>query len=54
MSKHCQGAEEVHLEPLFETMTNAEPENQPEMEEPVEEERSAKRQRVAKQAEEGE
>ena len=54
MSEHCQGVEEVHLEPHSETMTNAEPENQSEMEEPVEEERAAKRQRVAKQTEEGE
>ena len=35
-------------------MTNAESENQPEMEEPIEEERAAKRQRVAEQNEEGE
>ena len=35
-------------------MTNVEPENQSEMEEPVEEERAAKRQRVAEQTEEGE
>ena len=35
--------EEVHLEPELETMTNAKPENQLEMEEPVEEERVAKR-----------
>ena len=54
MSEHCQGVEEVYLEPQSETMTNAEPENQPEMEEPVEEERAAKRQRVAEQTEEGE
>ena len=54
MSEHCQVVDEVHLEPQFETMTNAEPENQLEMEEPVEEERAAKRQRVAEQTEEGE
>ena len=54
MSEHCQGVEEVHLEPRSETVTNAEPENQPEIEEPVEEERAVKRQRVAKQTEEGE
>ena len=47
MSEHCQGMEEVHLEPQSKTMTNAKPENQPKMEEPVEEERAAKRQRVA-------
>ena len=46
--------EEVHLEPQSETMMNAKPKNQPEMEESVEEERAAKRQRVAKQTEEGE
>ena len=54
MSEHCQGVEKVHLEPQSETMTNAEPENQQEMEELVEEERAAKRQRVAEQNEEGE
>ena len=53
MSEHCQGMEEVHLEPQSETMKNAEPENQPEMEEPVEEERAAKRQRVVERTEEG-
>ena len=47
MSEHCQGMEEVHLEPQSKTMTNAKPENQPKMEEPVEEERATKRQRVA-------
>ena len=54
MSEHCQGVEEVHPKPQYETMTNAEPENQPKMEEPVEEERAAKRQRVAEQTKEGE
>ena len=54
MSEHCQGVEEVHLEPQSETMMNAEPKNQLEMEELVEEERAAKRQRVAEQTEEGE
>ena len=54
MSDHCQGIEEVHLEPQFETMINAELEKKSEMEEPVEEERAAKRQRVAEQMEEGE
>ena len=46
--------EEVHLEPQSETMTNAELENQPEIEEPIEEERAAKRPRVAEQTEKGE
>ena len=54
MSAHRQGVEEVHLEPLSETVMNAEPETQPAVEEPVEEERPAKRQRVAEQVEEGE
>ena len=54
MSEHSQGVEEVHLEPQSETMTNAESKNQPEMEEPVEEERAEKRKRVAEQTEEGE
>ena len=43
MSEHCQGVEEVHLEPQSETMTKVEQENQPGMEEPVEEEMAAKR-----------
>ena len=43
MSEHCQGVEEVHLEPLFETVMNVEPETQPAVEEPVGEERAAKR-----------
>ena len=47
MSEHCQGVEEVHLEPQSEIIMNARPENQSEMEEPVDEERAAKRQRVA-------
>ena len=54
MSEHCQEVEEVHLEPQSETMMNAELENQLEMEEPFEEERAAKRRRVAEQTEEGE
>ena len=47
MSEHRQGVEKVHLEPPTETIVNAEPETQPEMEEPVKEERAVKRQRVA-------
>ena len=54
MSEHRQGVEEVHLEPPSETIMNAEPETQPAVEEPVEEERATKRQSVAKQIEEGE
>ena len=42
MSEHGQGIEKVHLEPQSETRMNAEPKNQLEMEEPVEEERAAK------------
>ena len=42
MSEHRQGVEEVHLEPPTETVMNAEPETQSEMEEPVEEERAGK------------
>ena len=52
MSEHCQGVEDVRLEPHSKTMMNAEPENQPEPKEPVEKERATKRQRVAKQTEE--
>ena len=44
MSEHRQGVEEVHLEPPTETVMNAEPETQLEMEEPIEEERAEKRQ----------
>ena len=54
MSEHCQAVEEVHLEPQSETMTNAEPKNQPKMKGPIEEERATKRQRIAEQTEEGE
>ena len=43
MSEHCQGVEEVHLEPQSETVTNVEPETQPAVKEPVKEERAAKR-----------
>ena len=43
MSEHRQGVEEVHLEPQSETVINVETETQPEMEEPVEEERVGKR-----------
>ena len=37
MSEHCQGVEEVHLEPQSETIRNAEPETQPVVEESAEE-----------------
>ena len=54
MSEHRQGVEEVHLEPPTKTVVNAEPETQPEMEEPIEGERATKRQRVSERTEEGE
>ena len=53
MSEHCQGVEEVHLEPPTEAVMNAEPETQPEIEELIVEERAGKRLRVAEQTEEG-
>ena len=52
--KQCQGLEEVHLEPPSETVMNVEPETQLAVEEPVEEERAAKRQRVTERIEERE
>ena len=52
MSEHRQGVEEVHLEPPSEIVMNAEPETQPAVEEPVDEERAAKRQRVVEQTKE--
>ena len=45
---------EVHLEPQSETITNVEPETQPVVEEPVDEERAAKRQRTMRRTEEEE
>ena len=51
MSEHCQGVEEVHLEPQSETVTNAEPETQPVVEELAEEERAAKRQKTMRRTE---
>ena len=54
MSEHCQGVVEVHLEPQYETVANAEPETQPTVEEPVEEERAAKRQRTVRSTKEEE
>ena len=46
MNEYCHRVEEVHLEPQFETVMNEEPENQPAVEEPMEEERVAKRQKI--------
>ena len=46
MSEHCQGVEEVQLEPQSETVTIAEPQTYPAVEEPVEEERAEKRQKT--------
>ena len=54
MSEHCQGVEEIHLEPQFETITNVELEIQPVVEEPAEEERAAKRQKTVRRTEEEE
>ena len=54
MSKHCQGVEEVHLEPQSETVMNVEPETQPALEEPAEEERATKRQKIVRCTEEEE
>ena len=54
MSEQCQGMEEVHLEPQSETVTNVEPETQPAVEELVEEERAAKRQKTVRRTEEEE
>ena len=53
MSERCQGVEEVHMEPQSETVANADPETQPAVEESIEEERAAKRQRITEQTEEG-
>ena len=53
MSEHRQGVEEVHLKPPTGIVMNTEPETQLEMEEPIEEERAGKRQRVVEQTEEG-
>ena len=54
MSEHFQGVEEVHLEPQYEIVMNAEPKTQPVVEEPAEEERVAKRQKIVKRTEEEE
>ena len=54
MSEHHQGVEEVHLEAPSETVMNAEHETQPAVEEPIQEERPAKRQRMVEQVEQGE
>ena len=54
MSEHCQGVEEVHLEPQSETVTNVVPETQLIVEELVEEERATKRQKTERHTEEKE
>ena len=54
MSEHFQGVEEVHLEPQSEIVTNVEPETQPVVEEPSEEERATKRQKTMWRIEEEE
>ena len=54
MSEHCQGVKEVYLEPQSETITNVEQETQPVVEEPAEEERASKRQKIVRRTEEEE
>ena len=54
MNEHCLGVEEVHLEPQSETVTNTEPETQPVVEEPTEEEWAAKRHKTVRRTEEEE
>ena len=54
MSEHCQGVEKFHLEPQSETVTNAELETQPAVEETVEEGRAAKRQKKVSRTKEEE
>ena len=54
MNEYAHEKEEVHLEPQPETVTNADLEAHPEVEEPDEEERAAKRQRTVRHAEENE
>ena len=51
MNESVHGEEEVYLEPQPETVANIEPEAQPEVEEPAEEERAAKRQRTVRHTE---
>ena len=46
MNECVHGEEEVHLEPQPETVANAEPKAQLEVEEPAEEERAVKRQKI--------
>ena len=48
MNEYCHGVEEVHLEPQSKAVTSAEPETQPAVEEPTEEERAAKRQKTVR------
>ena len=52
MSEHCQGVEEVHLEPQSKTFTNAEPVTHPAVEEQTEEEMAVKRQKTVSRTEE--
>ena len=54
MNEYSHGEEEVHLEPQPKTVANVEPEAQPEVEEPAEEERATKRQRIVRHTEENE
>ena len=54
MSEHCQGVEEVHLEPRSETVTNVELETQAVVEESAKEERASKRQKIVRRTKEEE
>ena len=54
MNECVQREEEVHLEPQSETVTNVEPKIQPVVEEPAEEERAPKRQKIVRHIKEEE
>ena len=54
INEYAHGEEEVHLEPQPGTVITEEPEGQPEVGEPTEEERKAKRQRLVRHNEEAE
>ena len=54
INEYAHGEEEVYLEPQTETVANAEPEAQPEVEDPAKEERAAKKQRTVRHTEENE
>ena len=54
MNEYANGEEEVHLEPQPKTVANVEPEAQPEIEEPAEEEKVTKTHRTMRHTEENE